>query len=281
MPTTTAGVPKTSAQRVGRRADSRVVRRHAIRRGAVASLLEREGHTRRAVPLEMTAQTFAITSSGRWRGHEPARDLHVRVARQHCLAAGSLIAAVEAVHLDRRPVPLPRERAVARLADRRRCADVGEIARLVERQPLERLEQRRLDRFDIVVEAVDRDASAGSWSDATSAAAACSGLATPPPWRPECRSLRGPRTVNASAARPRALTVMLGTSARHMPPSADSTTSQASASRRSRTSAGRLGAADLFLRLEQEPQIDRRRCRRPRRTLRPRGSASASTPCRR
>src|SRR4051812_441139 len=93
-------------------------------------------------------------------GNQPARDLDVRLAREHGFAPRPLIAAVEAVDLDRWTVPLAGQRAVSGFAACGRCAYVREIARFVERQSIECLEQRRLDRDDLVVETIDGDAAA-------------------------------------------------------------------------------------------------------------------------
>ena len=86
---------------------------------------------------------------------QTASEFYVCFARQHGFAAGPLIAAVETVDLERRAIPLPRQHAVAWLAESGGRANLGEILLLIERQPLERLRKCRIDLFDIVIESFD------------------------------------------------------------------------------------------------------------------------------
>ena len=70
---------------------------------------------------------------------------------------------------------------------------------------------------------------------------ACSGLATAPPCRPECRSFAAPVSVNSSPASPRLEIVTDGSLMRHMPPSAEMTKSAASRSVCAWMNGSRLG----------------------------------------
>ena len=84
---------------------------------------------------------------------------------------------------------------------------------------------------------------------------ACSGLGTPPPNEPECRSTAGPRRVISTPVRPRIDTTALGRSRAAMPVSLTTTTSQARRSLRSWSRAAKCGEPGLLLALDQ--QLDR------------------------
>ena len=66
-----------------------------------------------------------------------------------------------------------------------------------------------------------------------------------------------PATRTSSSTRPLDAIETDGSSGRHMAPSAETTRSAASSSRCARTKAGRCGAADLLLALEQELDVER------------------------
>ena len=166
----------------------------------MASLFEGEAHSCGTVTLEVRSN-HRDHIVGLLARHEAARDLHVRIRRKNRLAPGPLIAAVHPVHLNRRPIPLTRERAVAWFTETDRRADVGEIPPFVERQTIERVQKRRLDRVDVVVESVDSNPSpvvergdqcGGRVKRVRDAAAVTARV----------ESFRGPRTVKASDARP-------------------------------------------------------------------------------
>ena len=72
-------------------------------------------------------------------------------------------------------------------------------------------------------------------------ASACRGLATVPPYRPECRSVLAPSTMMSIATRPFDFTATEGSSGRHIAPSAEMTRSAASSAACSATKAGRCG----------------------------------------
>ena len=96
---------------------------------------------------------------GRLIRHQPARDFGSRPVRDHGLDAGSLIAAAEAVDVERGAEPLALERGVAGLPDRRRRADRSEIGRLVEGNSRHRLALRPGRGANVVVEAGNGDAT--------------------------------------------------------------------------------------------------------------------------
>lgn len=85
--------------------------------------------------------------------HKPACELHVGLVGQHGFSARALVAAVETVDFDGGPVPLACECAVAGLSVSARRADATKILFLIERWPLERMSQCRIDFLDIIVEA--------------------------------------------------------------------------------------------------------------------------------
>src|SRR5690606_21653615 len=68
------------------------------------------------------------------------------------LRARALVAAADAVHLDRRPQPLADERVAAGLAEELAHADLAAVALLVERQGGDRRQGLRARLLDAVVE---------------------------------------------------------------------------------------------------------------------------------
>ena len=81
----------------------------------------------------------------------------MRLVRRDRLAPRSLVAAPHAIHLERWTDPEPLERRVTRLAERGRCADLGQIARVVERQRGDLAPFVVGQRGHVVVEPIDRD----------------------------------------------------------------------------------------------------------------------------
>ena len=93
--------------------------------------------------------------------HQPAGDLGVRLARDHGLLSRTLVAAPQAVDFERGPRPLPLERRVPGLAERRRRPDLRQVGRLVVGQRGDRRALAGRQLADLVVEPGDGHAAVG------------------------------------------------------------------------------------------------------------------------
>ena len=261
MRTISGSTPYTARSDCAGRPERKVIGADVRRRACRGRRVE----TDRRVPGGTCAPrwrvTSATTSSRILVGHQPAGDLGVGLGRDHGLLPRPLVAAPHAVDLERRPRPLALERGVAGLAECGGRADLLRDTRprrtgsaaMAARSPARQLDApgRRIRRRP--------RGRRRRCSDATSCAIACSGFATPPPCRPECRSLAAPVSVNSSPASPRLATVSDGSSMRHIAPSAemhDVGGEQLLVVANERVEAG---AADLLLALEHELDVDRQR----------------------
>ena len=179
-----------------------------------------------------------------------------RDVRDHGVGA----TAGDAVDLQRGLGPEPGQGREAGLADQLRHAQVGPVGVLVEgdRRDLgelasaERRGCRRRSRRP-------RSGSSGSWNEARSSTSAWTGLATVPPYRPECRSRSAPVTSMSSAEQ-----ALGGDRERRLvgPPHRAVGRDHQVGGERLRVGPDvrrQVRAADLLLTLEEEPHVERQR----------------------
>src|SRR5262245_11060436 len=104
------------------------------------------------MPAEM-CRDEPVDLAGALIGHEPASDLRTRPCRHNRLAAGTLIAAGNAVDLKRRPRPAALERCEILLARQCGYAKFSGVSALIERERSKLFSFARRQRQHVVVEA--------------------------------------------------------------------------------------------------------------------------------
>ena len=146
------------------------------------------GHKRAQIAAPGRAAIFC----GILPRHEPEAELGPGPGGQDRLGPFALIAAPQAVDVERRAGPAALERRVAGFARQGPHADLLLELPLVERQRRKLLPLVGRERDDVVVKAGNRHPAAASHSAASIWHSATAGLITAPPNVPECRSCFGP-----------------------------------------------------------------------------------------